>query len=151
MRCGHGTVWSGETANSKSERKRRRNLLYVSDFDSGRVLVYGFAQGRRVRVFKQYFAMLEGICADTKGNIYVGITAVGGGGFITEYPHGKSPQIRDYFIHGGLANKAECSVDPTSGDLAVTNRPFLVLPMDAIKAKNYSLPRELCLVQLQLS
>ena len=90
-------------------------LLYVSDTETSDVYVYTYPGG----VLKQTlggFIDPGGECVDAKGNVFVTNT---GGLDIVEYAHGASTPaatLKDpgYFPFG-------CSVDPTTGNLAVTN------------------------------
>jgi sugar lactone lactonase YvrE len=54
------------------------NLLYVSDFNNSRILVYRYRQGKRATVFQNNFIMLDGVCADATGNVCVLRTYVSG-------------------------------------------------------------------------
>jgi hypothetical protein len=90
-------------------------LLYVSDTETSDVYVYTYPGG----VLKQTlggFIDPGGECVDAKGDVFVTNT---GGLNIVEYAHGASTPaatLNDpgYFPFG-------CAVDPTTGNLAVTN------------------------------
>lgn len=90
-------------------------LLYVSDTDSSSVYVYTYPGGK----LKQTLTGLSvpgGECVDAKGDVFVANT---GGLDVIEYAHGQSTPIATlndpgYFPFG-------CDVDPTTGNLAVTN------------------------------
>jgi hypothetical protein len=93
----------------------RDDLLYVSDAATNDVYVYRWPTG----VLKQTltgFNSLNGLCADRAGDIWIANT---GSSELQEYAHGGTQPIAT------LADSGEypfsCSVDPTTGDLAVTN------------------------------
>ena len=115
------------------------DLLYVSGVDNERVRVFTYPQGRRVRPKGFAFAILAGDCADIQGNVYIVWSDFTGAGFVYEYPHGSDTKIRVYSSYD--IYNSQCSVNPKSGDLAVTegNRAFLVFPYSG-KPKTYSLP-----------
>jgi hypothetical protein len=101
-----GRSWMLAEANS-------RDLIYVANINSG-VTVYTYPRGELIGNL-QGFKRPNGLCVDRKGNIFV---ANFGGGTIVEYAHGgKSPieTLRDDGTPNG------CAIDPTTGDLAVTN------------------------------
>src|SRR5262249_50697935 len=92
-------------------------LLYVSDGSSGTVDVYNY----RVRAGKLYgqitgFSAPYGQCVDKSGNVYI---ADLGSSKIYEFAHGGTTPIAtatdDYGFPIG------CSVDPTTGNVAVSN------------------------------
>lgn len=95
---------------------KREKLLYVS--------VYSFIYGSSIYVFN-YPAMTLvgnitpaglGLCSDKKGDVYV---ATYGSSGIVEYAHGGTTPIKTLPDSNGLSYG--CSVDPTTGNLAVTN------------------------------
>lgn len=92
-------------------------LLYVSDGSSGTVDVYNY----RVQAGKLYgqitgFSAPYGQCIDKRGNVYI---ADLGSAKIYEFAHGGTTAIAtatdDYGFPIG------CSVDPTTGNIAVSN------------------------------
>jgi len=93
-------------------------LLYISDTLTSDVYVYSYPKGKLVTTL-QDFSVPGGECVDASGDVFVANT---GDSDILEYAHGgKAPiaKLKDpgYFPVG-------CSVDPQSGNLAVTNFPF---------------------------
>lgn len=93
----------------------RGALLYVSDTVSGDVYVFSYPKGKLQQTLTG-FADPAGECVDANGNVFIANT---GGSNIIEYAHGGSSPIatikdKGYFPFG-------CSIDPTTGDLAVTN------------------------------
>lgn len=93
---------------------RVHELMYVSDFGAASVSVYSYPAGKLEGHLRGVVAP-AGECSDRSGNV-----------FVTEPTAGK---IRE-FAHGGtrpiavLKDSAPvaCSVDPTTGDLAVANQ-----------------------------
>ncbi len=90
-------------------------LLYVSDTVSGDVYVFSYPNGKLQQTLTG-FTDPAGECVDANGNVFVANT---GGNNIVEYAHGGSSPVATledtgYFPVG-------CSIDPTTGDLAVTN------------------------------
>lgn len=90
-------------------------LLYVSDANDGTVSVFTYPKGTLVATltgFKEPY----GLCSDKKGDVWIvdDETAT-----IAEYAHGgKSPKAT---LSDSGEYPAGCSVDPTTGNLAVTN------------------------------
>ncbi len=90
-------------------------LLYVSDTQTSEVYVYTYPGGKLEQTLSGFIDP-GGECADAKGDVFVTNT---GGLNVVEYAHGASAPsatLKDpgYFPFG-------CSVDPTTGNLAVTN------------------------------
>jgi len=102
-------------AASATQPGARGALLYVSDTVSGDVYVFSYPKGKLQQTLTG-FADPAGECVDANGNVFIANT---GGNNIIEYAHGGSSPIatlkdKGYFPFG-------CSIDPTTGDLAVTN------------------------------
>jgi DNA-binding beta-propeller fold protein YncE len=90
-------------------------LLYVSDTETSNVYVYTYPAGALKQTLGGFIDP-GGECVDRKGNVFVTNT---GGLDIVEYAHGAvtpAATLKDpgYFPFG-------CAVDPTTGNLAVTN------------------------------
>lgn len=93
----------------------RGALLYVSDTATSDVYVFSYPQGKLQQTLTG-FSDPAGECVDKSGNVFIANT---GGSNIVEYAHGGSSPVatlkdKGYFPLG-------CSVDPATGDLAVTN------------------------------
>ena len=91
------------------------DLLYVSDTVTSNVYVFFLSKGRTVQTLTG-FTDPAGECVDSNGDVFIANT---GGSNILEYAHGGTAPIAvlkdpGYFPVG-------CSIDPTSGNLAVTN------------------------------
>jgi hypothetical protein len=90
-----------------------QDLIYVANINNG-VTVYSYPQDELVGNL-QGFKRPNGLCVDSAGDIFV---ANFSGETIVEYAHGgKSPieTLKDNGTPNG------CAIDPTTGDLAVTN------------------------------
>jgi hypothetical protein len=98
---------------------KKRDLLYVSDsfpYGSNDVYVYSYPKGK-LKGTLTGFNEPSGQCVDKAGDVFI---ANFGASQILEYAHGGTSPIKtlsdpDYYPLG-------CSVDPTTGNLAVTNR-----------------------------
>jgi sugar lactone lactonase YvrE len=105
------------------EAKTAKKLLYVSDsyyfgsFPSGyyNVYVFTYPKGKLVGTL-QGINNPAGLCTDSKGDVY--ITALYGSNII-EYAHGGTTPIKTLSDPG--YGPSACSVDPTTGNLAVAN------------------------------
>lgn len=90
------------------------NLLYASDVEIGKVYVFSYPMGKRVGTLTG-FSNPWGECVDKRGDIWI----LNSPPFeVIEYAHGgTSPIARlDDPVEG-----IGCSIDPTSGDLAVAS------------------------------
>jgi hypothetical protein len=86
-------------------------LVYVSEGNG--VGVYSIT-GKSVGMLKGFSN--PGICSDTQGNIWVTY-----GGSLLEYSHGGTVPIAQAYLPSGF-RAFSCAVDPTTGDLAVTDQ-----------------------------
>jgi hypothetical protein len=94
---------------------RSGDLLYVSDTDTSEVYVYSYPSDKLVGALKD-FRDPGGECVDKSGDVFITNT---GDDEILEFAHGGTTPLATlsdpgYFPFG-------CSVDPTSGNLAVAN------------------------------
>jgi hypothetical protein len=92
-----------------------QDLLYVSNYGDNEVLAYSYPQGKLVGKLTG-FAGPEGICADKKGDIWI-VNHTGPD--VVEYKHGGTKRIAT--LHDRGESPISCSVDPATGDLAVTD------------------------------
>lgn len=102
------------------EAKRTKELLYVSNGDADEVDVYSYRSGKRVGALTG-FVQPEGQCVNKRGNVW--ITNFGTKyqtGYAVEYAHGGSVPLKELQVYDPAIG---CSVDPTSGNLAV-NSPY---------------------------
>jgi hypothetical protein len=109
VHAGRGTSWILPEAKGASQ------LLYVADAESNQVSVVKLPQGKLLGVLSGFDGPL-GECTDSGGDVFIADLQASQ---IWEYAHGaKSPKniLSDtgYYPVG-------CSLDPTTGNLAVTN------------------------------
>jgi hypothetical protein len=97
---------------------KEMDLLYVSDEGTNNVYVYSWPQAHLVGVISG-IAYPQGECVDRAGNIYVTALGTSGTSYVVEYAHGGTKPIARLNDEGYDASG--CSVDPTTGNLAVTN------------------------------
>jgi hypothetical protein len=93
-----------------------RRLLYVSDSGDNDVYVFSIPHGRLVGTLTG-FRGAAGVCSDKAGNVFVVDYQAAG---IKEYRHGGKLPIA--VLNDPNASPIACSVDPTTGNLAVTNQ-----------------------------
>ncbi len=98
----------------RSETKSS-DLLYVSNPGNDTETVYSY-QSRKLVGTLDGFSSPAGLCADTAGDVW--ITNEGGYG-VVEYAHGGTQPIRT--LDDGSEQPLACSVDKTTGNLAVLN------------------------------
>jgi hypothetical protein len=91
------------------------DLVYVSDLDAGVVNVFTYPGGQQVGSLAG-FQNPQGECADAKGNVWLSSSAQSE---MVEYAHGGTNPINRLTIIDQLP--IGCSVDPTTGALAVTS------------------------------
>ncbi len=97
---------------------KRDDLLYISDLTDQVVSMYSYPRGRLKGQITGFFNP-EGLCVDKSGNVWVVNDTSDGIHQITEYAHGGTTPIANLNDPNGNVNG--CSIDPTSGDLAVTS------------------------------
>jgi hypothetical protein len=106
-----GPSWMDPSAATK-------DLIYVSNFNTETVLVYSYPDGKKMGTLTG-FAQPDGLCSDKKGDAWIVNNEDSQSGLdIVEYKHGGKSQIAklsDGYILIG------CSIDPTTGNLAVTS------------------------------
>jgi len=97
----------------------KQDLLYVSNINAGSVAVYSYPEGKLVGTLTG-FHQPDGLCSDKKGDVWiVNSENSHSGEDIVEYKHGGKTPIATLDDYG--QDLVGCSVDPTTGDLAVTN------------------------------
>lgn len=92
-------------------------LLYISDAESADVYVYTLPDLKLSGTLTG-FSFPGGECSDSRGNVWI-TDVTTGGSRIVEYAHGGISPIS--ILSDANADAANCSADPSSGDLAVTN------------------------------
>lgn len=96
---------------------KSQDLLYVADFSE--VTVYSYPQGKLEGALKGFDSAV-GECVDKEGNVFVTNQRPAR---IFEYAHGQRKRIATLKVpvgRGGPGLPVGCSIDPTTGDLAVT-------------------------------
>ncbi|MGA7355548.1 MAG: hypothetical protein WBW76_08965 [Candidatus Cybelea sp.] len=95
------------------------DLLYVSDYMTNDVDAYSFPQGKLSGVLRgilKGFVSPSGLCADKSGDVFIPDSS---NSTILEYAHGSTHLVRTLNDRGAVPYS--CTVDPSSGDLAVVN------------------------------
>lgn len=89
------------------------DLLYVSYYESEVVGVFNYPSGKMVGALTDV-GYIVGLCTDASGDVFVGRQ-----GSILEYRHGDTTPVAT--LDDGKFTAWACSVDPTTGNLAVAN------------------------------
>lgn len=108
-RAAHGRSWMLPEATSE-------DLMYVSN-GNGTVTVYSYPQGNMVGTLLG-FDIPMGECADAAGDVFITVYDLAK---IFEYAHGGTKPMAKL---SGTEYPSSCSVDPTSGNLAVDTTAF---------------------------
>lgn len=111
-----GPSWIDPNAGSQ-------NLVYVSNQDAlyqkNAVYIFAFPTGKLVGEFtNDYEETTEGLCSDSKGNVWVLGWITNGQAFYDEYSHGGTNPINSF---SGYGTPSACAVNRTTGDLAIAN------------------------------
>lgn len=91
-------------------------LLYVSDDGTDYVDIFRWPDGKPITTLAG-FKFPQGLCADQKGDVWITDNTTSR---IIEYAHGGRLPIKT-LVEAAGALPASCSVDSSTGDLAVTN------------------------------
>jgi hypothetical protein len=108
VRSDDGRSWMAPDAKSK-------DLLYVSDEDTNDVYVYSYPQLKLEGTLTGFDAPF-GECVDKRGNVFI---ADNDASQILEYAHGGTSPLATLTDPGYYPRG--CSIDPTTGNLAVAN------------------------------
>ena len=97
------------------------DLLYVSTARNDEVGIYSYPKLKLVGTLTG-LQVPEGLCSDRAGNVWVTNYQLDGylPGYMTEYAHGGTDVIAT--LQDGKQSPGGCSVDPTTGNLAIANR-----------------------------
>ncbi len=95
-------------------------LLYASDNEGGAIRVFSYPQGGLVQTLTGFAAPPFYVCSDGRGNVFVPTTNLQSPGYIYEFAHGGTQPI-ETLADPGPGWALSCSVDPTTGNLAVAN------------------------------
>ncbi len=109
----HGKSWMTPGA------QRQPNLLYISNWGTGDVTVYTYLDGSGLVLVGTLtgFSSPTGLCTDKAGNVWITDYDTRK---IFEYAHGGTTPI--FKITEFKAFPYACAVDPTTGNLAVSNQ-----------------------------
>jgi hypothetical protein len=94
---------------------KNQALLYISDLNTYDVYVYAYPKGK-LKGRLTGFGGPEGECVDKKGHVFIANFALSN---VLEYAHGGTSPVATLSDPGYYP--VGCSVDPTTGDLAVAN------------------------------
>lgn len=94
---------------------KTKDLLYISNYGGGDVDVYSYPQGKQVGDLTGFFHP-DGMCVDEKQDIWIVNSYPAS---IVEYAHGGKTPIATLADSSRFA--VSCSIDRTTGDLAVSN------------------------------
>jgi hypothetical protein len=95
------------------DAKKHATLLYVAQEDTGDVYVYSYPAGKLEGTLTGFNAP-SGMCSNTAGDVYI---LNGGGTTVEVFAHGGSAPLRTLDVPG--YPELNCSVDPTTGNLAL--------------------------------
>ncbi|MBV8530329.1 MAG: hypothetical protein JO104_03355 [Candidatus Eremiobacteraeota bacterium] len=95
------------------DAKKMSSLLYVADEATGDVYVYSYPKGK-LKGTLTGFNTPSGICSNKAGDVFI---LNGGGTTVEVFAHGGSAPLRTLDLPG--YPELNCSVDPTTGNLAV--------------------------------
>lgn len=97
----------------------RGDLLYVAEADQNFAYTYTYPKGRLVSKITAGIAGAVGMCTDAAGNVYITSTLTPA---VVEYAHGAASPSATFYEDPEKGNQPNgCSVDPTTGYLAVVN------------------------------
>jgi hypothetical protein len=100
-----------------SSRAKNDDLVYVSNTANDTVTAYSLGTHKLEGVLTGISAPF-GLCSDTLGDVWV----VGwGNNTLIEYAHAGTQRLKTLKVNDPTADLYDCSVDPTTGNLAVTN------------------------------
>lgn len=121
--CGDNVPVAQRTANQGASQVLRlpgalgeHSFLYVTDFYQNYLYGFSYPGGKQIATISKDMARPEGECVDKSGEVWV---VDNGGASILAFAHGgtKPEQV----LNDPNTEPGGCSVDPASGDLAVTN------------------------------
>jgi hypothetical protein len=115
QRNGAMTVHPDHSRSWMAPEAKRDTLLYISDVGTNDVYVYAYPTGVFLGALTGFNGP-EGECVDKTGNVFIANYTASN---ILKYAHGGTSSIATLSDPGYLPG--DCSVDPTTGNLAVTN------------------------------
>jgi hypothetical protein len=126
-------AYAGQAASWMARGAASQNLLYVSDIGTNSVDIYPYPSGKLVGKLTG-FGSVAGLCADKSGDVFV----VDEAGPVDVYAHGGTSPIRKLTTSGAPEG---CAIDPTTGDLALTNLSSYLYGTIAIYPKAMGRPK----------
>jgi hypothetical protein len=115
-----GTTLASSANATHAKTSASGELLYASAASD--VFVFTYPQGSLVETLAGFAFQPWYICADGRGDVFVPTTNLQSPGYIYEFAHGGTQPI-EKLTDPGPGNAVSCSVDPTTGNLAVANGP----------------------------
>ncbi len=115
QRNGAITLHPDHSRSRMAPQAERDSLLYISDVGTNAVYAYSYPKGT-LRGTLTGFDAPTGECVDNKGDVFIANYEASS---ILEYTHGGTSPIATLSDPG--YNPADCTVDPTTGNLAVAN------------------------------
>jgi len=97
---------------------KKGDLLYIATAGNNDVEVYSYPKAKLVGTLTN-LNWPEGECVDKDGNIWITNFGISGAGDVVEYAHGGTTPVAT--LSDPYQHPLGCSVDPTTGDLAVTS------------------------------
>jgi hypothetical protein len=104
----------------EAEKPVSGELLYASVMDGSEVIVFSYPQGTYVETLTGFADPPYFLCSDGNGDVFVPTTDLKSPGYIYEFAHGGTQPI-ETLTDPGPGWAQSCSVDPTTGNLAVAN------------------------------
>ena len=100
---------------------KNEELLYIANYYTNIVRVYSYPAAKLVGSLTADIYVPDGVCVDNHNNVWIVNNSEdpSGGAKIVEYKHGGTKPIAT--LHDDFEYSETCSVDPTTGNLAVTN------------------------------
>jgi hypothetical protein len=105
-------------------------LLYASEASGTDVFVFSYPQGSLVETLTGFAYAPQSICSDASGDVFVPTTNFSSTGYIYEFAHGGTQPV-ETLTDPGPGYARGCSVDPTTGNLAVANQENVAVYPDA--------------------
>lgn len=110
---------------AKANNSNDDTLMYVSQTASnpeGQIFVLSYPRLKLVQTISGLGAPPVYMCSDSKGDVFVTATDFSSAGYVYEFAHGGTQPI-ETLTDPGPGYAQSCSVDPTTGNLAVANGP----------------------------
>jgi len=117
-----GAMPQGHVIATHTTKSVSGELLYASETEGSNVLVFSYPQGRLIQTLTGFAAPPWLICSGPSGDVFVPTTDLKSPGYVYEFAHGGTQPI-ETLTDPGPGYALSCSVDPTTGNLAVANGP----------------------------